>query len=204
MSIDEPSAGLERPGARPQTCGKQTLAQGKHPSISRPVASLGPEPGIRLSSIVSTSRGLRCPAGRRYGNRYRPPLRDPVDARRHNGAGGASMKDSQINVFYSDEDGGSIADIPDLESCSAFGRTPRGGGCRSGEGEGGVAAFGSRRGEADPRASVQARGRRTLTSGASAIRADPDTKAGIAGVGEGHRRQPLSRARSRVRRSAPR
>ena len=37
------------------------------------------------------------------------------------------MKDYHINVFYSDEDGGYIADIPDLESCSAFGRTP--GGC---------------------------------------------------------------------------
>ena len=27
------------------------------------------------------------------------------------------------NVFYSDEDGGYIADIPDLEACSAFGAT---------------------------------------------------------------------------------
>ena len=34
------------------------------------------------------------------------------------------MKDYHINVFYSDEDGGYIADIPDLESCSAFGQTP--------------------------------------------------------------------------------
>jgi predicted RNase H-like HicB family nuclease len=47
-----------------------------------------------------------------------------VDARRHSGVGGGSMKDYPIKVFYSDEDGGSIADIPDLESCSAFGRTP--------------------------------------------------------------------------------
>jgi predicted RNase H-like HicB family nuclease len=29
-----------------------------------------------------------------------------------------------INIFYSDEDGGYIADIPDLEACSAFGKTP--------------------------------------------------------------------------------
>ena len=29
-----------------------------------------------------------------------------------------------INVFYSDEDGGYIAEIPDLDSCSAFGTTP--------------------------------------------------------------------------------
>jgi predicted RNase H-like HicB family nuclease len=34
------------------------------------------------------------------------------------------MADYQINVFYSDEDGGYIADIPDLKSCSAFGDTP--------------------------------------------------------------------------------
>ena len=29
-----------------------------------------------------------------------------------------------INIFYSKEDGGYIADIPDLEACSAFGDTP--------------------------------------------------------------------------------
>jgi predicted RNase H-like HicB family nuclease len=29
-----------------------------------------------------------------------------------------------INVFYSEEDGGYIADIPDLQYCSAFGETP--------------------------------------------------------------------------------
>lgn len=34
------------------------------------------------------------------------------------------MKDYHINIFHSEEDGGYIADIPDLESCSAFGRTP--------------------------------------------------------------------------------
>lgn len=34
------------------------------------------------------------------------------------------MKDYHINLFYSDEDGGYIADIPDLEFCSAFGDTP--------------------------------------------------------------------------------
>jgi predicted RNase H-like HicB family nuclease len=27
------------------------------------------------------------------------------------------------NIFWSDEDGGYIADIPDLEACSAFGTT---------------------------------------------------------------------------------
>ena len=34
------------------------------------------------------------------------------------------MKDYHINIFYSEEDGGYIADIPDLEGCSAFGATP--------------------------------------------------------------------------------
>jgi len=34
------------------------------------------------------------------------------------------MSDYHINIFYSDEDGGYIADIPDLDSCSAFGKTP--------------------------------------------------------------------------------
>lgn len=34
------------------------------------------------------------------------------------------MKDYHINIFYSEEDRGYIADIPDLEACSAFGSTP--------------------------------------------------------------------------------
>ena len=33
------------------------------------------------------------------------------------------MSDYHINVFYSEENGGYIADIPDLEACSAFGAT---------------------------------------------------------------------------------
>ena len=33
------------------------------------------------------------------------------------------MKDYHINIFFSDEDEGYIADIPDLEACSAFGTT---------------------------------------------------------------------------------
>jgi predicted RNase H-like HicB family nuclease len=36
----------------------------------------------------------------------------------------AGSKNIRINIFYSEEDGGYIADIPDLEACSAFGRTP--------------------------------------------------------------------------------
>ena len=35
-----------------------------------------------------------------------------------------SMKDYHINICYSEENGGYIADIPDLEVCSAFGSTP--------------------------------------------------------------------------------
>lgn len=34
------------------------------------------------------------------------------------------MGDYHINIFYSEEDEGYIADIPDLEACSAFGETP--------------------------------------------------------------------------------
>jgi predicted RNase H-like HicB family nuclease len=33
------------------------------------------------------------------------------------------MKSYHINIFYSEEDGGYIADIPDLKYCSAFGET---------------------------------------------------------------------------------
>ena len=32
-------------------------------------------------------------------------------------------KDYHINIFWSDDDGGYVADIPDLEACSAFGTT---------------------------------------------------------------------------------
>lgn len=35
------------------------------------------------------------------------------------------MNDYHINIFYSKPDGGYIADIPDLNACSAFGRTPQ-------------------------------------------------------------------------------
>lgn len=34
------------------------------------------------------------------------------------------MTHYHINIFYSKSDGGYIADIPDLEACSAFGKTP--------------------------------------------------------------------------------
>jgi len=35
------------------------------------------------------------------------------------------MKDYHINVFWSEEDDSYVADIPDLEYCSAFGDTPQ-------------------------------------------------------------------------------
>jgi predicted RNase H-like HicB family nuclease len=34
------------------------------------------------------------------------------------------MQDYFISIFYSEEDSGYIADIPDLRYCSAFGSTP--------------------------------------------------------------------------------
>ena len=34
------------------------------------------------------------------------------------------MDRHQINIFWSDEDDCFVADIPDLQSCSAFGDTP--------------------------------------------------------------------------------
>lgn len=33
------------------------------------------------------------------------------------------MRDYHINIFFSEEDGGYIADVPDLVACSAFGKT---------------------------------------------------------------------------------
>lgn len=35
-----------------------------------------------------------------------------------------NVSDYHINIFYSERDGGYIADIPDLEACSAFGASP--------------------------------------------------------------------------------
>jgi len=36
------------------------------------------------------------------------------------------MKDYHINIFYSEEDEAYVADIPDLEACSAIGDSPEG------------------------------------------------------------------------------
>ncbi|HEY8021208.1 MAG TPA: type II toxin-antitoxin system HicB family antitoxin [Thermoanaerobaculia bacterium] len=34
------------------------------------------------------------------------------------------MSDYHINIFWSDEDAAYVADIPDLDSCSALGHSP--------------------------------------------------------------------------------
>lgn len=34
------------------------------------------------------------------------------------------MKDYRINVFFSEGDGGYVANLPDLKFCTAFGETP--------------------------------------------------------------------------------
>ncbi len=39
-------------------------------------------------------------------------------------AGRRTLSDYHINIFWSEEDGGYIADMPDLVSCSAFGASP--------------------------------------------------------------------------------
>lgn len=36
------------------------------------------------------------------------------------------MHKYHINIFYSEDDGGYIADVPDLRYCSAHGQTPAG------------------------------------------------------------------------------
>lgn len=43
---------------------------------------------------------------------------------RYNLIDGPILSDYHINIFYSEEDEGYIADIPDLAYCSAFGHTP--------------------------------------------------------------------------------
>jgi len=50
------------------------------------------------------------------------PAPEPTDGGFHRrGALSRSLSDYHINIFWSEEDGGYIADIPDLVSCSAFG-----------------------------------------------------------------------------------
>jgi len=50
-----------------------------------------------------------------------------ASARAVRSASGGSLvtRDYHLNVFRSHEDGGYIADIPDLDACSAFGASPQ-------------------------------------------------------------------------------
>jgi hypothetical protein len=50
--------------------------------------------------------------------------REHGEHRENDGPDGDPVTDYHINIFFSEEDRGCIADIPDLESCSAFGETP--------------------------------------------------------------------------------
>ena len=67
---------------------------------------------VNLQEVDGSSQAVSDPSGAEAGGAV---LSDP---------GGGSVNDYHINVFYSEEDGGYIADIPDLDSCSAFGETP--------------------------------------------------------------------------------
>lgn len=49
---------------------------------------------------------------------------EPADEPAVNRCTGRMKKDYHINIFYSEADDGYIADIPDLEACSAYGKTP--------------------------------------------------------------------------------
>src|SRR5205823_1634619 len=69
--------------------------------------------------------GARQPAGDRRPGETVPD--SPVPEARgalQFAAGGRAMKDYHINIFWSEEDGSYVADIPDLVSCSALGQTP--------------------------------------------------------------------------------
>lgn len=102
---------------------------GRAPSTPRPVAR-----GIRvhLLELVEAWKARRLPfdqcLGRQFAPRasldHREAYRGPMTWTVGSDPGGAVLKDYHINVFYSEEDGGYVADIPDLEACSAFGATP--------------------------------------------------------------------------------
>lgn len=58
------------------------------------------------------------------------------------------MSDYHINIFYSDEDSAYVADIPDLDACSAFGPTPEMALSEVKKAKGAVARSGPRHGQA--------------------------------------------------------
>jgi predicted RNase H-like HicB family nuclease len=55
---------------------------------------------------------------------FHPPLRSGYSPAPDASRSASKMRDYHINIFYSEDDDGYIADIPDLEACSAFGETP--------------------------------------------------------------------------------
>ena len=73
------------------------------------------------------------------------------------------MSDYHINVFWSDEDKGYIADIPDLEGCSAFGETPEQALAEVALAKTGLARGGSRHGSIGPRTPLPPGALRGLT-----------------------------------------
>lgn len=66
------------------------------------------------------------------------------------------MNDYHINIFYSEQGGGYVADIPDLEACSAFGDTPEAALAEVDSGEVRLAKGGTRRWQANTRAALPA------------------------------------------------
>jgi predicted RNase H-like HicB family nuclease len=70
------------------------------------------------------SRARQPAGGARSGKAVPDPAVPPPGRTVRSEPGGRTLSDYHINVFYSEEDGAYVADIPDLEACSAFGSTP--------------------------------------------------------------------------------
>ena len=78
-----------------------------------------PALALVVSREADGTLGLRILPGR-------PDRHDEFRTRRPPDAhvGPQAISDHHINVFWIDEDAGYIADIPDLDGCSAFGESP--------------------------------------------------------------------------------
>ena len=73
--------------------------------------------------MVNLVRGFGFQLSRTEGSHhifFRPDIPELVNLQNVKG----QAKLYHINIFYSEDDEGYIADIPDLEACSAFGETP--------------------------------------------------------------------------------
>jgi predicted RNase H-like HicB family nuclease len=102
-------------------------SQACHPVAARPQMAWSVDrhsPSRPILTEVNPTRLLvKVAAGHRYNVRFRD-LETLVAAfgfRLARVEGSHHMRDYHINIFYSEEDGGYIADIPDLDACSAFG-----------------------------------------------------------------------------------